>query len=113
MDMAPCSGPARGDATRSNSHASRRAVAATLPPGRTWWLQALGHAILIIPRRNMNLDQTVASISDLDDDAIICVTRPWSATAACVVVAPDENLAVPQAVKNAGFEYFLEVYIAK
>ena len=60
----------------------------------------------------MTLDETVRQLDTLDEDAILCVRRPWTHYAECVVTAPDENLGVPRHVKDAGFVYFLEVHVA-
>jgi hypothetical protein len=58
------------------------------------------------------LDETIRQLNTLDKDAILCVRQPWGPSAECVVVAPDENLAVPKHIKAAGFAYFLEVHVA-
>jgi hypothetical protein len=59
-----------------------------------------------------SLDEIVPRLQELDPDLVICMRRPWSATAAAVLTPPDENLAVPEPVRLAGFEYFLEVRVA-
>lgn len=60
----------------------------------------------------MTLDETVRQLDSLDKDAILCIRRPWTHHAECVVTAPDEDLGVPSHVKDAGFVYFLEVHVA-
>ena len=57
------------------------------------------------------LIEILRSLDDLDQDATIFMRRPWSATAACVVAPLTPRSTVPEAVKAAGYEYFLEVAI--
>jgi hypothetical protein len=61
----------------------------------------------------MQLRELIAKLDELDEDGIICVKRPWTAEAESVLAAPEENDAVPAAVTAAGFEHFLEVFIAR
>jgi hypothetical protein len=61
----------------------------------------------------VTLDDAVRQLDQLDDDAIVCVRRPWSPSSECVVVTPDQNLGVPQDVSDAGLAYFLEVHVAR
>lgn len=60
----------------------------------------------------MTLNEIVKQLGTLDEDAIVCVRRPWIPSAECVVTEPAENLGVPTHLKNAGFAYFLEVHVA-
>lgn len=60
----------------------------------------------------MNLEQAVMTLDALNQDSILCVRRPWDARSECVVAMPDENFGVPADVKEAGFSYFLEVFVA-
>jgi hypothetical protein len=61
----------------------------------------------------VQLKELIAKLDGFDEDGIICAKRPWSETVEAQVAVPDGNLAVPAAVKAAGFEYFLEVHVAK
>jgi hypothetical protein len=61
----------------------------------------------------VTLDEAVKQLDILDEDAILCVRQPWAPSAECVVVAPDENFAVPKHIKGAGLAYFLEVHVAR
>lgn len=61
----------------------------------------------------MELQELVAQLDGLEEDSIICAKRPWSETAEAQLVQPDEEWAVPSDVKEAGFEYVLEVHVAK
>jgi hypothetical protein len=60
----------------------------------------------------VTLEEAVKQLDCLDEDAILSVRRPWSPAAECVVTPPAENLGVPAYVKEAGFDYFLEVQVA-
>lgn len=61
----------------------------------------------------MTLAEAVRDVDGLDEDALICVRRPWAPDAACMVVAPDPRLAVPKALADAGYAHFLEVAVAR
>lgn len=61
----------------------------------------------------MTLDEAVKQLDMLGDDATLFVRRPWAADAECLATALDEELRVPQHVKDAGFHYFLEVSLAR
>lgn len=61
----------------------------------------------------MQLQELIAQLEELDEGGIICAKRPWTASAEAELAAPDENLAVPEEVKRAGFVYFLEVSVAR
>jgi hypothetical protein len=60
----------------------------------------------------MTLDEAIRHLDEIDDNAILCVRRPWAPSADCIVVAPDEDLGVPKHIKDAGLAYFLEVHVA-
>jgi hypothetical protein len=61
----------------------------------------------------MTLADIVNELSGVAEDQIICARRPWSTLAEILVVVPDDNLSVPGEVESAGFEYFLEVFVAR
>ena len=61
----------------------------------------------------MDLQEVVLNLGSFDDDAIICVKRPWSEVAPARVVNAGEDPAVPAEHLDAGFAYFLEVHLAK
>jgi hypothetical protein len=61
----------------------------------------------------MTLADIVNQLNGAARDQIICVRRPWSALAESTLAQLDENLSVPSNVKAAGFEYFLEVFLAR
>lgn len=60
----------------------------------------------------MTLDEAVGQLDMLDEDAILCVRRPWTPCSECVITAPDDSLGVPSHIKDAGFAYFMEVHVA-
>ncbi|PTB88924.1 hypothetical protein C9928_05210 [Pseudidiomarina aestuarii] len=61
----------------------------------------------------MNLEQVVCSFHDLDENLTIYVKAPWSFSSDAIVeVEPVDGLVPPHA-KHLGFEYFLEVFIAR
>lgn len=49
----------------------------------------------------------------MSDETTICARKPWSADAECVIVRLTNELTVPDEVKQDGFEYFLEVDVAR
>jgi hypothetical protein len=61
----------------------------------------------------MTLADIVNQLSLVAEDRIICARRPWSALAESILAQPAENRSVPSDVKAAGFEYFLEVFVAR
>ena len=74
----------------------------------------MGRGVLIFNKgMQVTLDETIRQLATLDEDAILCVRQPWEPSAECVIVAPDENLAVPKHIKDAGLAYFLEVHVAR
>ena len=61
----------------------------------------------------MNLEQVVCSLQDLDEDLTIYVKAPWSPVSEAIVEMEPEEGLVPSHSRQLGFEYFLEVFIAK
>lgn len=61
----------------------------------------------------MTLTDLVGRLDSLSDDEMIVARRPWTAESQCAIVRPADDLGVPTHVKQAGFEYFLEVHVAK
>ncbi len=61
----------------------------------------------------MELQEVVLNLASLDEDAIICVQRPWSGLAEARVVKANLDLSVPVEITNAGFAYFVEVHVAR
>ena len=61
----------------------------------------------------LSLADVVGRLALLEDSGMLCVRRPWTAQAECVVVAPDTRLGVPRDISAQGFEYFLEVEVAR
>jgi len=61
----------------------------------------------------MTLKEAVRQLDSLNEDLFLCVRRPWTPSAECVLVEPDDRLMVPAHVRIAGFDYFLEVHVAR
>lgn len=61
----------------------------------------------------MKLKDALLRLDELNSEMLICARRPWTENADCVVVAPDDRLGVPNEVKTAGYEYFIDVPTAK
>jgi len=61
----------------------------------------------------MNLEEIVSLIYTLDDEHVICARPPWEAASPAQVVALDTGRQIPQAVTDAGFQYFLQVAVAR
>ena len=60
----------------------------------------------------MTLGDIVRDLDSLSGDLCIVARRPWSGSSEAMLVriGPDP---LPQHVKDAGFEYFIEVYILR
>jgi hypothetical protein len=54
----------------------------------------------------------VAKLDSLPEDVMICAKRPWGPSAEAWVGPPGDNFGVPPHVRSAGYEYFLEVFVA-
>jgi hypothetical protein len=61
----------------------------------------------------MTLEEAITTIDTAGDDAVIFARKPWSATADSTIDSLDSALRVPQSLRDAGFEYFLEAAVAK
>ncbi len=60
----------------------------------------------------MNLHEAIAQLPTLPEATFICARRPWSPTSDVRLVPFPDDLRLPDAVKEEGFEYFLEVSTA-
>ena len=58
------------------------------------------------------LRSIVADLNAHPDEHMICARKPWSGLSDAVVTEPTEELGVPAKVREDGYEYFLEVFIA-
>jgi hypothetical protein len=61
----------------------------------------------------MNISEAIKQLDGLDDDDVIFVRQPWTPHADCVVAKLDEEYRVPSSIVGAGFEYFLEIAVAR
>jgi hypothetical protein len=55
----------------------------------------------------------VADLAATPADGIICARKPWSASSDAVITKPTEQLGVPSTLRSDGYEYFLEVFVAR
>lgn len=61
----------------------------------------------------MTLGQILADLNSAADDLCIVARRPWSEGADAMLVRPDNGGRLPGHLKEAGYEYFLEVDIIR
>jgi hypothetical protein len=61
----------------------------------------------------MTLGEVVSSLDSLSDDLCIVARRPWTATGEAMLVRTDAEFRIPSHVRDAGYEYFLEVSILR
>jgi hypothetical protein len=61
----------------------------------------------------MILEMAIDQLDTLDEDATIFVKRPWSASSEARVSPLDKHSGVLAKLKADGFEYFLEVHVAR
>jgi hypothetical protein len=62
----------------------------------------------------MKLREALDQVGHLDDDKVIFARRPWILdTEAEIGRLDDESLGVPEAIRNRGLEYFLDVPVAR
>ena len=61
----------------------------------------------------MTLSEIVANLHSLDEDLCIIAKRPWSGAADAHVVKLSDDFSVPKEHTSNGFEYFLEVSVAR
>jgi hypothetical protein len=61
----------------------------------------------------MTLEDIVGLIDTLDDEHVICLRPPWEAESSALVTALEPGRRLPDTVVGTGFEYFLEVGVAR
>ena len=61
----------------------------------------------------MQLRELLASVDTLGEDQMICARRPWTLASEAIPTHPTKEWGVPEDVKLAGFEYFLDVHTAR
>jgi hypothetical protein len=61
----------------------------------------------------MKLRELIASLDRLNDDSAIYAMPPWTYDSAAIVAEESEDESVPVEARAQGFEYFLEVWLAK
>jgi hypothetical protein len=61
----------------------------------------------------MTLQEIVSNLQTISDGLCIAARRPWGPDAEAKLVELDEEFRFPNHIKEAGYEYFLEVAIAR
>jgi hypothetical protein len=61
----------------------------------------------------MTLGQILGDLNSVADDLCVVARRPWSEAADAMLVRPDNSGRLPNHLKEAGYEYFLEVNIIR
>ena len=60
----------------------------------------------------MKLHEAISRLSALPEATFICARRPWGPASEARLVPFPDDLRIPDEIKAAGFEYFLEVSTA-
>lgn len=61
----------------------------------------------------MKLAAIVTGLESADDSLCIFAKRPWTGDSEAKLVRFTEDFRVPEEVRSAGYEYFLEVTVAR
>jgi hypothetical protein len=61
----------------------------------------------------VTLSDAILDVHSAADDLCIVAKRPWTPDAECELVSLTDDYRVPEMVKARGYEYFLEVSVAK
>jgi hypothetical protein len=61
----------------------------------------------------MNLEQIISGLHELSDEACIFARKPWLPSSEATAAPLGENFEIPISVSALGFEYFLEVHVAR
>jgi hypothetical protein len=61
----------------------------------------------------MQLFEVISKLNELPDETFICVRRPWARDAETLLVPYPTDLRIPAEILAQGYEYFLEVSIAR
>lgn len=61
----------------------------------------------------MRLSEVVADLESIDDTFCIVAKRPWSEDSEAQVVRLKDDFRVPEEALSGGYEYFLEVSVAR
>lgn len=56
----------------------------------------------------MMLSQAIETIIDADDSSVVFAEKPWQFDSNAIIDNLDGNYRVPQHIRDAGLEYFLE-----
>ena len=61
----------------------------------------------------MTLSALIANLEALDDSLCIVAKRPWSSDAEAIAIRLTSDFRIPEQIKADGYEYFLEVHVAR
>ena len=61
----------------------------------------------------MKLADIVTGLETADDSLCIVATRPWTGDSEAKLVRFTDDFRVPEEARSAGYEYFLEVSVAR
>ena len=61
----------------------------------------------------MQLSEVVSRLASWDQESTIYAAEPWTSESAAIIAAEPVSGEVPEPAGQAGFEYFLEVFLAR
>lgn len=61
----------------------------------------------------MKLGEILRQLESAPDELCIAARRPWGSESEAMLVKLDEEFRFPSQIKAAGYEYFLEVAVAR
>jgi hypothetical protein len=59
------------------------------------------------------LGQALDQVHLLDDELVVFAKKPWSAASEALIAPLDHDLRVPKSIADQGFQYFIDVPVAK
>jgi len=61
----------------------------------------------------MTLFEAIRDLDSLDEESTIYAAEPWTADSQAIVMPQPDDGRLPDEARKLGFEYFLEVWIAR
>jgi hypothetical protein len=61
----------------------------------------------------LTVTDAVRQLDSLNESVVLFVRRPWTLLAECLLLELDADLRTPEHVTASGFDYFLEVPVAR
>ncbi len=62
---------------------------------------------------SIKLVEVLDSLDDLDEASCVFARKPWGLDALATIGSLTDDFRVPAKIANEGFEYFLEIHVAK